>query len=72
MDSDGNIYFAGYTDATGAGGYDALLIKFNNCGIEQWNRTWGGVNDEFCWGFTLDALDNIQNLSIEPRRTVHI
>ncbi|MFX0099478.1 MAG: PKD domain-containing protein [Candidatus Hodarchaeota archaeon] len=37
------IYTCGSTNSFGAGGYDALLVKWNkSSGEEIWNSTWGG------------------------------
>nr|MDO8112468.1 hypothetical protein [Candidatus Sigynarchaeota archaeon] len=35
------IYTCGYTDSFGAGGYDMLLVKWDDSGSAAWNRTWG-------------------------------
>jgi uncharacterized delta-60 repeat protein len=39
---DGSIYVAGGTFTFGAGGGDALLLKFSADGTLLWSRTWGG------------------------------
>ncbi len=59
VDSSGNIFLAGYTDNFGAGGFDLVLVKYDSSGIQQWNKTWGGINDDSAWGVTLDSLDNV-------------
>ncbi|MHA1900484.1 MAG: hypothetical protein ACTSW5_06285, partial [Promethearchaeota archaeon] len=48
-----DVYTTGSTMSFGAGGRDLLLIKWDSNGNQIWNRTWGGVDDEFgngIWG----------------------
>ncbi len=40
---------SGYTNSSGAGGYDFYLIKTNTTGELQWSRTYGGPGDDYCW-----------------------
>jgi uncharacterized repeat protein (TIGR02543 family) len=39
---DGGFALAGYTNSSGAGGWDFWLIKTDANGVEQWNQTYGG------------------------------
>ena len=55
LDSLDNIYITGHTESYGAGGSDIWLLKFNTTGGVEWNHTWGGTEDEFGWGITLDS-----------------
>jgi uncharacterized delta-60 repeat protein len=59
VDSSSNIYLAGHTNSFGAGIYDMVLVKYDSNGMQQWNRTWGGVNDEGCEGVAVDSTDDV-------------
>ncbi|TET36992.1 MAG: hypothetical protein E3J72_07375 [Planctomycetota bacterium] len=59
LDNDGNIYCAGYTVSFGAGGSDALLVKFNNSNELQWAKTWGGGNHDEISGVAVDLNGDI-------------
>jgi len=43
--NDGYV-IAGYTNSTGAGEYDAWIVKIDRMGVMQWNKTFGGEEDE--------------------------
>ena len=42
-----DIYVVGYTNSSGAGGYDVFLLKYDSAGNLLWNTTWGGSEDDF-------------------------
>ena len=44
--SDGGYVIAGYTDFSGAGGDDFLLIKTDRFGTVEWSQTYGGAGDD--------------------------
>ncbi|HEV3414197.1 MAG TPA: hypothetical protein VG101_17075, partial [Puia sp.] len=49
--SDGGYLQIGYTNNSGAGGYDGLIIKTDNLGVIQWTKVYGGpTDDEFTIG----------------------
>jgi len=49
--SDGGFVLAGSTYSFGSGGSDFWLIKTDNFGNIQWNRTYGGTNEDY--GFSV-------------------
>ena len=51
---DGGYILGGYTDATGAGGMDLLLIKTDSGGDSMWTRTYGGPSNEF--GYCVETV----------------
>ncbi|MFX1408921.1 MAG: SBBP repeat-containing protein [Promethearchaeota archaeon] len=59
LDLSENIYIGGYTGSFAAGMYDMCIVKFNNDGSYQWNRTWGGNNIDWIFGMASDSSDNI-------------
>ncbi len=69
IDSSDNIYIVGST-GNDTGEYvgfeldklknlDIILIKYNNLGVEQWHKTWGGDFDEVGKAIALDSENNI-------------
>ena len=47
--SDGGYALSGFTDSFGAGGYDFWLVKIDENGHGQWNRTYGGGSNDVAW-----------------------
>lgn len=48
--SDGGCVVVGLTASHGAGAYDAWLIKLDADGDSAWTRTYGGADDDYCYG----------------------
>ncbi|MFW9940060.1 MAG: SBBP repeat-containing protein [Candidatus Thorarchaeota archaeon] len=58
LDSSNNIYVTGQF-VTASNGADICLIKYNNLGEYQWNRTWNIGTHEYGTGIALDSSNNI-------------
>ncbi len=59
IDSSDNIYIAGSTGRFGVIKEDMVLVKYDNSGVQQWNRTWGGSDSDIGLGVVIDSSDNI-------------
>jgi hypothetical protein len=46
---DGSYLVGGFTNSSGAGSGDGLMMKVNSGGSIQWAKTYGGVNNELCY-----------------------
>ena len=59
FDSLGNYYLTGFTEVFGKGGRDAILIKYDASGLQQWKVTWGGHEAEEAYSIAIDSYDDI-------------
>jgi uncharacterized delta-60 repeat protein len=60
VDSSGNVYIAGSTASQGPGFGDAIIAKYNNSGVIQWQRVLGGASaDDRGYGVAVDSSGNV-------------
>ncbi|QEE14507.1 SBBP repeat-containing protein [Promethearchaeum syntrophicum] len=59
LDSSNNIYLSGFTNSSGAGDLDMVLVKYNSLGEQQWNTTWGGSDMDSGLAVALDSSEDI-------------
>ena len=59
IDTNNNIFLAGYTDSWIAEGGAMCLLKYNSSGGLEWNRTWGGGPMDGALGVVVDSSDNV-------------
>ena len=56
----GDIYISGYTRSFGiANSYDLVILKYNSSGDYEWNRTFGGIEQEYGMSIVLDSNRSI-------------
>jgi len=53
--SDGNYLGLGITKSYGSGGWDVWLVKFDPLGNMLWDKTYGGVDDDFGYAISPSA-----------------
>lgn len=58
-DLNGNLYVAGSTSSFGAGGQDALVLKYDPNGNLLWAKTWGGSADDYANGIAVDPNGDV-------------
>ncbi|MFX1281939.1 MAG: SBBP repeat-containing protein [Promethearchaeota archaeon] len=58
-DSYNNYYIAGETQSFGDIDGDAIVVKFDNSWVEQWNVTWGGSDRDYANAMEIDKSGNI-------------
>ncbi len=54
--NDSCVALSGYTTSFGSGSNDAWLVKTDSAGTLQWNKTYGGPNDDQAYGL-INAVD---------------
>jgi len=59
VDSSDNIICVGNTTSEGAGGYDALVVKFNSSLTIIARKRYSGSGNDIFYGVTVDSADNI-------------
>ena len=55
VDLFGNVYVVGTTTSYGAGGSDLILLKYDPNGNLLYQKTWGGTQNDFGTGVTVDS-----------------
>jgi uncharacterized delta-60 repeat protein len=60
IDNSNNVYVTGYSVGAGSGA-DLVVIKYNNSGVEQWQKRYNGAGNggDAPVGLKVDAADNI-------------
>ncbi len=60
VDSQENVYIAGYSEGSGTS-FDYATIKYDNAGVEQWVTRYDGPGSGADWvyGMAIDSSDNI-------------
>lgn len=53
--NDGGFFLAGTTESFGAGGVDMYVVRTNSDGDTLWTKTYGGVEDDFCYSVAATA-----------------
>ena len=63
VDASDNVYVTGSTTSYGSGqGFvtsDIFLLKYDSSLELQWQRTWGGVHNDYGTGMTIDSVGNV-------------
>ena len=74
--ADGGYLMVGYTSSSNSGdigqtkgGFDGWILKFNTLGVIEWQKTWGGSNDDYFYtlqqttdgGFTVTGYTESSN-----------
>jgi len=53
--ADGGYALAGWTESLGGGGFNFWLVKTDSAGNEQWNKTYGGTDNDCAWALVQTA-----------------
>ena len=69
--SDGGYLMCGVTGSYGEGGTDIWVIKTDESGNMEWDKTFGGSTDDYCWcmdstndgGYLFGLVKNIRGLT---------
>lgn len=64
IDATGNLYVAGNSNGTlggntDAGGFDAVLVKYNSLGVKQWSRQFGTTASDSAYAVIADGSGNL-------------
>ena len=59
VDSSDNVYVIGNNNASGQGGADVLIAKYNSSGTIQWKRILGGTASDEAHAISFDSSDNV-------------
>jgi uncharacterized delta-60 repeat protein len=64
VDSSGNIYITGYASISGS--RKAIISKYNNSGVIQWQRSLGSSFVDYSYSVSIDSSGNVYITGITP------
>ena len=54
-----NVYITGVVNVSSPSGSDVFIVKYNESGDQEWNKTWGGSEDDYGRDITIDSEGNV-------------
>ena len=59
IDSSDNVYACGLSESEGAGSNDTLMVKYNNSGTLQWQKTNGTTLSDYLYSIDISSSNNV-------------